>query len=94
MKFVQKFKDNLENVNKTLKKQIINKYERKEMIEMGLNPKKREDVKTYILKKEQEEKEKEEQAQKEREAKEQEERLNNPSEQQLLKEIRDILKNK
>ena len=39
-------------------------------------------------------KENEIQAQKEREAKEQEERLNNPTEQQLLKEIRDILKNK
>jgi len=92
LKVMMKIKGEIGEVNKSIKKSVLSKEEKQRMIDMGLNPKKKKDIKKFVLILDEEEKKKQEQEKLEKEKKEQEEKLNNPSEQELLKEIRDILK--
>lgn len=92
LKVMMKIKGEIGEVNKSIKKSVLSKEERQRMLDMGLNPKKKKDIKKFVSILDEEEKQKQEQEKLEKERKAQEEKLNNPSEQELLKEIRDILK--
>lgn len=94
VRIINKIKDDNLSLTKKLKKLHINKLERKEMKEMSLNPRCRKDVLRYLEIKD-EQKAKEEADLK---AKEEEQarldRLNNPTTEDLLKDIKALLEKK
>ena len=79
---------------KSASKAIITKEEKEELKAHGVNYKNRKEVEAYFAEKERLAKEAEEKAKAEAEAKAAAERAANPTSEELLKEIIDILKNK
>jgi large conductance mechanosensitive channel len=90
--------NNLRDLNgdilKSASKAIITKEEKEELKAHGVNYKNRKEVEAYFAEKERLAKEAEEKAKAEAEAKAAAERAANPTSEELLKEIIDILKNK
>ena len=82
-----KFKD-------TMGKLYLNKAERKELKQAGIKLRDREAIRAFYAEKERLEKEKEEQEKIAQEEQAKADRLANPTTEDLLKEIRDLLKNK
>ena len=83
-----------EEIVSVVDKNTFTKAERKELKENGINPKNFEAAKAYFAEKERLAKEQEEIARAEAEAAAAAERAANPTSEDLLKEIRDLLKNK
>ena len=83
-----------EEIVSVVDKNTFTKAERKELKENGINPKNFEAAKAYFAEKERLAKEEEERAHAEAEAAAAAERAANPTSEDLLKEIRDLLKNK
>ena len=83
-----------EEIVSVVDKNTFTKAERKELKENGINPKNFEAAKAYFAEKERLAKEQEERAHAEAEAAAAAERAANPTSEDLLKEIRDLLKNK
>ena len=83
-----------EEIVSVVDKNTFTKAERKELKENGINPKNFEAAKAYFAEKERLAKEQEERARAEAEAAAAAERAANPTSEDLLKEIRDLLKNK
>ena len=83
-----------EEIVSVVDKNTFTKAERKELKENGINPKNFEAAKAYFAEKERLAKEQEEIAHAEAEAAAAAERASNPTSEDLLKEIRDLLKNK
>lgn len=83
-----------EGVASAVEKGTLSRAEKKELKANGVNIRDREAVKTYFAEKERAAKEAEEAARAEAEAKAAAERAANPTTEDLLKEIRDLLKNK
>lgn len=87
LRVLMKARETLEHVNKSLSKNVLTKAEKKDMKSRNLNYKNAEDVKTYNAQIEAEKQALEaEKAEKERL-----EKLNNPTEKELLTQIRDLL---
>ncbi len=83
-----------EGIVSVVDKNTFTKAERKELKANGINPKNFEAAKDYFVEKERLAKEEEERARAEAEAAAAAERAANPTSEDLLKEIRDLLKNK
>ncbi len=83
-----------EEIVSVVDKNTFTKAERKELKENGINPKNFEAAKAYFAEKERLAKEEEERPHAEAEAAAAAERAANPTSEDLLKEIRDLLKNK
>lgn len=83
-----------EGIVSVVDKNTFTKEERKELKANGINPKNFEAAKAYFVEKERLAKEEEERARAEAEAAAAAERAANPTSEDLLKEIRDLLKNK
>lgn len=83
-----------EGIVSVVDKNTFTKAERKELKANGINPKNFEAAKAYFAEKERLAKEEEERARAEAEAAAAAERAANPTSEDLLKEIRDLLKNK
>ena len=83
-----------EGVTSAVEKGTLSRAEKKELKANGIKIRDKEAVKTYFAEKERAAKEAEEQAKAEAEAKAAAERAANPTAEDLLKEIRDLLKNK
>ncbi len=83
-----------EGIVSVVDKNTFTKAERKELKANGINPKNFEEAKAYFVEKERLAKEEEERARAEAEAAAAAERAANPTSEDLLKEIRDLLKNK
>lgn len=83
-----------EEIVSVVDKNTFTKAERKELKENGINPKNFEAAKAYFAEKERLAKKEEERAHAEAEAAAAAERAANPTSEDLLKEIRDLLKNK
>lgn len=83
-----------EGIVSVVDKNTFTKAERKELKANGINPKNFEAAKAYFVEKERLAKEEEERARAEAEAAAAAERAANPTSEDLLKEIRDLLKNK
>ena len=83
-----------EEIVSVVDKNTFTKAERKELKANGINPKNFEAAKAYFAEKERLAKEQEERARAEAEAAAAAERAANPTSEDLLKEIRDLLKNK
>jgi hypothetical protein len=79
-------------LTEAIKKNTLNKEERKELKSAGVNVKDREAVKEYFKNKAEQAKLAEEQAKKEEEEKARLDRLANPTTEDLLKQIKNILK--
>jgi large conductance mechanosensitive channel len=83
-----------EGIVSVVDKNTFTRSERKELKANGINPKNFEAAKAYFVEKERLAKEEEERARAEAEAAAAAERAANPTSEDLLKEIRDLLKNK
>jgi large conductance mechanosensitive channel len=83
-----------EGIVSVVDKNTFTRAERKELKANGINPKNFEAAKAYFVEKERLAKEEEERARAEAEAAAAAERAANPTSEDLLKEIRDLLKNK
>lgn len=83
-----------EGVASAVEKGTLSRAEKKELKENGIKIRDKEAVKAYFAEKERAAKEAEEAAKAEAEAKAAAERAANPTAEELLKEIRDLLKNK
>lgn len=90
--------NNLRTMNEefvgVVEKKTLSRAERKELKENGINPKNKGEVKGYFERKERLAKKAEKKAKAEAEAKAAAERAANPTTEDLLKEIRDLLKKK
>lgn len=91
---INKLRDINDGIKTSAKKAILDADEIAELKANGVNIKKRKEVNAYFEKKERLAKEAEERAKAEAEAAAAAERAANPTSEELLKEIRDILKNK
>ena len=91
IKFVNRFRENHKSFAEKLEQGTLNRAERKEMRAMHLSPRKRADVATYLAKKAQEEADAKAKAEAEAAEKARAEREANPTTEDLLKQIRDLL---
>ena len=92
LRAVMKSKEFMKDASEKAKKVTLNKAERKELKEAGVNIKDRNAVKAYFEAKEKEAEEKAKLEAEEKARAEEEFKKNNPSQEELLKEIRDLLK--
>ncbi len=91
IKVMNKIKENNGKFSENLKKNTFNKAERKELKANGLKLKDRQACKEYFEKKEQAEKAKAEEEAKQAEEQAKLDRLNNPTTEDLLKQIKELL---
>ena len=91
VKFVNRFRENRKSFAEKLELGTLNRTERKEMRAMNLSPRKRADVTTYLAKKAQDEADAKAKAEAEAAEKARAEREANPTTEDLLKQIRDLL---
>jgi large conductance mechanosensitive channel len=91
VKIMNNIKEGNGKLTEAIKKNTLNKEERKELKSAGVNVKDREAVKEYFKNKEEQAKLAEEQAKKEEEEKARLDRLANPTTEDLLKQIKEIL---
>jgi large conductance mechanosensitive channel len=91
VKFVNRFRENRKSFAEKLEQGTLNRAERKEMRAMNLSPRKRADVTTYLAKKAQDEADAKAKAEAEAAEKARAEREANPTTEDLLKQIRDLL---
>ena len=91
VKVINKVKENNEKLSESIKKNTLDRHERKELKLAGVNIRDKEAVKAYFAKKEEEAKKKEEQEKLEAEEKAKAERLANPTTEDLLKDIKALL---
>ncbi len=94
VRMINNLRDLNEGIVSVVDKNTFTKAERKELKANGINPKNFEAAKAYFAEKERLAKEQEETARAEAEAAAAAERAANPTSEDLLKEIRDLLKNK
>lgn len=94
VRIINNLRDINSDIKKSASKAILTKEEIEELKANGVNIKKRKAVDAYFAEKERLAKEAEEKAKAEAEAKAAAEKAANPTSEELLKEIRDILKNK
>lgn len=94
VRMINNLRDLNEGIVSVVDKNTFTKAERKELKANGINPKNFEAAKAYFAEKERLAKEQEERARAEAEAAAAAERAANPTSEDLLKEIRDLLKNK
>ena len=87
VKVINKMKENNEKMRSELAKKHLDKNERKELQDAGVNIKDKEAVQAYFA-------EKEAKAKAEADAKAAQDKIDNPSEIELLKDIRELLKNR
>lgn len=92
LKAVMKSKEFMKDASERAKKLTLNKSERKELKDAGVNIKDKEAVKAYFEAKQAEADEKAKIEAEEKAKAEEEFKKNNPSQEELLKEIRDLLK--
>ena len=91
VKIMNRIKEGNEKLNDTLKKNTLNRAERKELKTAGVNIKDRMAVREYFEEKEKANALAEEQAKKEQEEQARIDRLNNPTTEDLLKQIKELL---
>ncbi len=94
VRMINNLRDLNEGIVSVVDRNTFTKAERKELKANGINPKNFEAAKAYFIDKERLAKEEEERARAEAEAAAAAERAANPTSEDLLKEIRDLLKNK
>lgn len=94
VRLINNLKDINEDIIENVAKNTLNRAERKELKANGVDIKDRKAVETYFAEKSKAKKEAEECARAEAEAKAAADRVANPTSEELLKEIRDLLKNK
>jgi large-conductance mechanosensitive channel len=92
VKVMNKIKENNEKLNQTIKNNTLDRKERKELKSAGVNFKDKEAVKEYFKAKEEKAKAQAELEAKEAEEKAKAERLANPTTEDLLKDIKELLK--
>ena len=91
VKVINKVKENNGKLSESIKKNTLDRHERKELKLAGVNIRDKEAVKAYFAKKEEDAKKKEEQEKLEAEEKAKAERLANPTTEDLLKDIKALL---
>lgn len=91
VKIINKVKENNGTLSKKIKENTLNRAERKELKKAGVNVLDRKAVKEYFENKKQEELKAKEQAEKEAKEKAEQERLANPTTEDLLKQIKELL---
>ncbi len=94
VKIMNNLKDNNGKLTEVIKKNTLNKNERKELKNAGVNIKDKQAVKDYFEKKEKEKALAEEEAKKAEAEKARLDRLANPTVEDLLKDIKELLQNK
>ncbi len=93
VKIINKVKENNEKLSQSVKKNTLNKSERKELKAAGVNVRDKQAVKAYFAQKEADAKAQAELEAKEAEEKAKADRLANPTTEDLLKDIKEILLN-
>lgn len=93
VRLINKFRDFNGDIFEAVEKNTLSRSERRELKANGVNAKDKAAVKAYFEKKAADAREAQERARKETEAKAAAERAANPTSEDLLKEIRDLLKN-
>lgn len=91
VKVINKVKENNGTLSEKIKENTLNRAERKELKKAGVNVLDRKAVKEYFENKKQEELKAKEQAEKEAKEKAEQERLANPTTEDLLKQIKELL---
>ncbi len=94
VRLINNLKDINEDIIENVAKNTLNRAERKELKANGIDIKDRKAVEAYFAEKSRAKKEAEERAKAEAEAKAAADRVANPTSEELLKEIRDLLKSK
>ena len=94
VKVMNKLRESNEKIEKELKKYKLTKEQKKELKELGINRFDKNAVKEYLDKKAEEKAQAEEQAKKEAEEKAKADRLANPTTEDLLKKVVEILEKK